>query len=575
MKKYFKLYKKEFILGPLFKLTEAILELLVPLVMVKIIDVGIRNSDVNYILKMGGLLLLISVTSLIFAVICQYYAAVAQQGVGTHMRNDMFEKIGKMSNLDINYFSPSTLTTRINNDVNQIQLAVAMLIRLVFRSPFLIAGSLVMAFALDAKMSIIFFVSAVIVSLVLYFILMKSLPMYKKIQGMLDGISKIVNENLSGIRVIRAFSKSKHEKAKFNKSNSDLTACSLRVAKISALLNPITFAIINLSIVAILFFGGKNVNSGFLSQGQIVAFTNYMTQILLSIIVFSNVIIIFSKAFASYSRVKEILDFEPTLSDENNSSFDLDFTKSAIEFKNVDFSFAKASEKVLSNISFKIEMGETVGIIGGTGSGKTALVNLIPRFFDVDSGEVLVFSKNVKAYKFDILRKAIHTVTQKSVLFSGSVRDNLLYGDKNATDEELISALKTAQAFAFVMSSPDGLDMKIAENGKNLSGGQKQRLTIARAIVGKPQILILDNSSSALDFVTEKALRKSISNDLFDTTVIIVSQRISSIKNADKIIVLDNGKICGIGTHSELLEKDEVYKEICLSQLSTSEVASK
>lgn len=572
MKKYFNLYKKQFILGPAFKLAEAILELFVPITVASMIDKGIAVGDTAYIFKMGIVLFLLALFGVLFAIVCQYSAAVAQQGVGTHLRNDIFDKINLMSREDIDTFTSASLTTRITNDITQIQSAVAMLIRLVFRSPFLIVGSLIAAVGLDAKMSIIFFVSALLVSVILYYILSRSLPLYSQIQRKLDRAASIVKDSLSGVRVIRAFSRTEYEKDKFEKANEELTERSVKVGRLSALLNPLTFAVMNTAIVLILYFGGIKVNTGKLTQGEVLAFTNYMTQILLSIIVFSNVIVIFTKAGASYQRIKEVLDFEPSMTDDNARFTQADETKPAVEFKNVCYSYGEADENVLTDVDFSINKGETVGIIGGTGSGKTTLVSLIMRFYDVDSGEIDVFGHDVRDYKFSALRSIAHIVPQENRLFSGSVRKNLLYGDQNATDEDIERALRISQSEEFVKKLPNGLDTEINENSKNLSGGQRQRLCIARALLGNPKIVIFDDSSSALDFATDSKLRKAIHDELSDTTVIIVSQRVNTVKNCDRIIVMNEGGISAIGTHSELYKTNEVYNEICLSQLSEREV---
>ncbi len=571
MKKYIAQYKKQFIMGPAFKLAEAILELLVPLVMARIIDVGVKNGDVPYILKMGGVMLLLGAVGLGFAVICQYSAAVAQQGVGTALRRDMFAKINALSASDRASFSNATLVTRITNDINQIQSGVAMLIRLVFRSPFLIAGSLIMAMALDLKMSIIFFVAGFLVSLIMYYILSRSLPLYRKIQQKLDGLSRITGESLSGVRVIRAFGKSKYETKRFSDANADLTRICVRVAKLNAYLNPLTFAVINLGIVVLLYFGGKNVDTGALTQGEIIAFTNYMTQILLSIIVFANVIVVFTKAAASIDRVKEVLKSEPTMHEGTVQAAALD-TKTAVELKQVDFSFTDAEEKVLCGVNLQIDKGQTVGIIGGTGSGKTALVNLIWRLYDADSGAVCVFGHDVKDYTFQGLRNCVHIVSQGSRLFKGTVRENLLCGQTDISEESLQTALSISQSAEFIGKLPNGLDTEVEEGGKNFSGGQKQRLSIARALVGNPDILILDDASSALDFATDAKMRKAISEHFADKTVILVSQRVSTVRTADKIVLMDDGRICGEGTHEELYQSNELYREICDSQLSESEV---
>lgn len=572
MRKYYMLYKKEFILGPACKLTEAILELLVPLVMARIVDVGVQNGDVPYILKMGGLMVLLGAAGLGFAVICQYCAAVAQQGVGTALRRDLLHKIHTLSSADRAQFSNATLITRITNDVNQIQSGVAMLIRLVFRSPFLIAGSLIMAMALDLRMSVIFFIAGFLVSGIMYYVLSRSLPLYKKIQQKLDGLLRITGENLSGVRVIRAFVRQAHETKRFADGNEALTRVCMRVAKLNAYLNPLTFAVINLGIAALLVFGGFKVNAGSLTQGEIIALTNYMTQILLSIIVFANVIVVFTKAGASIDRVKEVLAAEPTMHEGTEETFDENAP--AVEVRHVDFSFAGSEEKLLSNIDFTIERGETVGIIGGTGAGKSVLVNLLMRLHDVTGGEVRIFGRDVRDCTFAALRGAVHIVSQGSRLFQGTVRENLLCGKRDISDEALRQALRIAQCSEFVDKLPEGLDAPVEEGGKNFSGGQRQRLCVARALVGDPEILIFDDSSSALDYATDANMRSAVSKELRGKTVLYVAQRVSTVRNADKIILLDDGEVRGIGTHQALYTENELYREICDSQLSESEAVS-
>lgn len=574
MKKYVAQYKKEFILGPAFKLAEAILELLVPLVMAKIIDVGVQNGDVPYILKMGGLMVLLGVLGLGFAIICQYCAAVAQQGIGTALRRDLLQTINSLSKADRDKFSNATLITRITNDINQIQSGVAMLIRLVFRSPFLIAGSLIMAMVLDLKMSIIFFVAGFLVSGIMYFILSRSLPLYKKIQQKLDGLSRITGEGLSGVRVIRAFGKSKHEKERFSDENAVLTKISVRVGRLNAYLNPLTFAVINLGIVLILYFGGVNVNTGALTQGEIIAFTNYMTQILLSIIVFANVIVIFTKAAASITRVEDVLNTKPTMEEGTLQKFNPENGSPAVAFENVDFSFTDAEEKVLSDIRLEIKKGQTVGIIGGTGAGKSAMINLMLRLYDADSGHVRVFGHDVRDFTFRALRSTVHIVSQGSRLFKGTVLDNLTCGKTDVPDEQIEAALRISQSAEFVEKLPDRLQTPVEEGGKNFSGGQRQRLCIARALVGDPEILIFDDSSSALDYATDAKMRRAIATELSGKTIVLVSQRVSTVRNADQIVLMDDGKICGIGTHEQLFRDNELYREICHSQLSEKEAAN-
>ena len=573
MKRYFKKYKLQFIMGPAFKLAEAILELFVPIVMSKIIDVGVKNGDTSYILKMGALMFALGAFGLLFAVICQYSAAVAQQGVGTDLRYDMFKKIHALSAADRAQFSNATLVTRLTNDINQIQSGVAMLIRLMFRSPFLIAGSLIMAMALDLRMSVIFLIAGALVSIIMYIILSRSLPLYKKIQNKLDVLSRIVSENLAGVRVIRAFQKTKAERTRFANENADFTKIQVRVGRLNAFLNPLTFAVINLGIVAVLYFGGKNVYVGNLTQGEVIAFTNYMTQILLSIIVFANVIVIFTKAAASIDRVKTVLETEPTMQEGNKTAVHVG-NDIAVCFDKVDFSFNTAEEKVLSDISFTVKRGETVGIIGGTGAGKSALINLIWRLYDADKGTVSVFGADVKDYTYRTLRNVVHIVPQGGALFKGTVRENLLCGKTDVPKEEIANALRVSQAAEFVRQLPEGLDAPVEEGGKNFSGGQRQRLTIARALLGNPEVLIFDDASSALDFATDLKLRRALRESYTDKTVIWVSQRVSSVKTADKILLLDDGVLCGIGTHEELYRDNELYREICHSQAQESEVGA-
>lgn len=564
---FLKDYKKESILGPIFKLIEAILELFIPIVMAKIIDVGVKNKDMIYIFKMGGILILLGITGLIFALVCQYYASKASQGVGTAIRSSLFSKINTFSHSEIDKIGTPTLITRITNDVNQIQNGVAMMIRLGSRAPFIIIGSTIMALALDLKLSLIFLITIPLITLTIYFVMSKSLPLYKIIQNKLDTISLITRENLEGTRVIKAFSNEENEKLRFKNASNDLSDLSIGVGKISALLNPLTYMIMNLSIVAILWFGGIKVNSGSLTQGETIAFVNYITQILLTLIVFAQLIVILTKASTSANRVSEILEIESTITENNIIKLNNITTNPFIEFKNVCFSYTNSNEYSLSNISFTINKNETIGIIGGTGSGKSTLINLIPRFYDSSKGQVLVNGIDVKNYSLKSLRNLIGIVPQKAVLFTGTLLENLKWGKEDVTLSEIEAALEISQSSSFVQSLPKQYDTPILQGGKNLSGGQKQRLTIARALVSNPEILILDDSSSALDFTTDANLRKALKEKVKDTTVIMVSQRASSIKNADKIIVLDNGEIAGIGSHDYLIENCEVYKEIYSSQL--------
>ncbi len=571
-KRFLPQYKWEVIIGQTFKLLEAVLEIFVPVVMAKIVDVGIKGrAGESYIYKMGGILLLLAVVGVGFAIICQYLASKASQGVGTVIRNELFRKVNSFSYKNVDKFGTPSIITRITSDVNQFQNSVAMYIRLATRAPFIIFGSAVMAMTIDLKLSAIFLVIIVLVTLILYTIMSKSVRFYSIIQSALDKISLRTRETLSGVRVIRAFSKQKDEEVKFTETSEEYLKLSLRVGKLSALLNPLTYLILNLAIVAILIFGGFQVNIGELTQGEIIAFINYMTQISLTLIVVANLVLLFTKGAASAARINEILDTDSEILDgkiaETSTSGNI-----VVEFKNVSFSYYDNGEMELNDITFSALKGETVGIIGGTGSGKTTLVNLICRFYDVSSGEVFISEKNIRDYKLSVLREKIAVVPQKAVLFSGTLRENLLLGNQNATDEELLKAIEISQSTSVLENLPNGLDSEISQGGKNLSGGQKQRLTIARAIVCNSEILILDDSASALDFATEAALRKAIATEIKNTTVFIVSQRVNSLKDADKIIVLDDGKLVGIGKHSELLENCEFYKEICLSQLSEKEV---
>lgn len=570
---YLKDFKKECFLGPLFKLLEAILELIVPLVMAKIIDIGVKSYDTSYIIKMGILIIILGIVGLGSALVCQYFAAKASQGFGTKLRNELFRHINSLSHSEIDNIGTPSLITRIINDVNQLQVAVAMAIRLGVRAPFIILGSAIMAMFINLKLSLIFFLSIPLIVLTLYLVMGKAIPLYRVIQKKLDKISLITRENLEGVRVVRAFSKQEVEKDRFNIAALDHSNTAIKVGKLSALLNPLTFMIMNFSIAFIVWFGGIGVNNGNFTQGEIIAFVNYMTQILLTLIVVANLVIIFTKASASATRVNEVLDTKSSIK-EASSSTKVQATNNSskiIEFKNVSFSYNNSKQYSLKNISLSINKGETIGIIGGTGSGKSTLVNLIPRFYESTEGEIFINGENIKNYSLKNLRNLFGIVPQKAVLFTGSLRENMKWANKNASDEEILMALDIAQCSDFLSNLKDGLDTSVLQGGKNFSGGQKQRLTIARALVGSPKIIILDDSSSALDFATDLKLRQALNTHAKDITTIIVSQRASSIKNSDKIVVLDDGKLAGIGTHEELLENSEVYKEICLSQLTREE----
>lgn len=566
---FMKDYKKEAILGPIFKLIEAILELFIPIVMAKIIDIGVKNKDINYVFKMGGILILLGAVGLAFALICQYYASIASQGAGTSIRSKLYRHINNLSYSEIDEIGTPTLITRLINDITQIQTGIAMLIRLGTRSPFIIIGSTIMAISINLKLSLIFLITTPLIALVIYLVMSKSLPLYKVIQGKLDNLSLITRENLEGARVIKAFSKEDSEKERFKAATIGLSDTSINVGKISALLNPITYIIMNIAVIAILWYGGIKVNIGSLTQGEVIAFINYITQILLSLIVFSQLIVTLTKGATSANRVLEILNINPSITDNKTNYKDSSKKdKPLIEFRNVSFSYKDSNEYSLKDINLIINKNETIGIIGGTGSGKSTLINLIPRFYDATKGQVLVKGIDTKNYTLKELRNLIGIVPQRAVLFKGSILDNLKWGKENATIDEINEALEISQAKSFVESLPQNINSEVMQDGKNFSGGQKQRLTIARALISKPEILILDDSSSALDFATDADLRGALKEKTSETTVLIVSQRASSIKNADKIIVLDNGEIAGIGTHDYLLENCEVYNEICSSQLN-------
>ncbi len=562
--KYIKPYRIQAIIGFLFKMTEAFFELIVPMVVADIIDNGIAKNDSNYILKMGFVLFLLAIIGYCCALICQYFASKTSQGFGTYLRNDMFKAMNAYDYENIDDIGTPSLITRITNDVNQLQLAVAMAIRLVSRSPFLIIGSLIMAFQINVQMALIFLLSAPLLALCIFLVMSKSLPLYIRIQKQLDRVSLICRENLSGIRVIRAFSKQFQEKNRFEEATQKQKDMQIKVGKISALLNPLTSVIVNIAIIFILYIGGIRVNAGSLTQGEIIALINYMNQILLSMFVFANVIVIFNKASASYKRIQEVLAIHPHIHDgSGNTNFQ---KENLISFDHVTFAYQGA--QALKDLNFKIIKGETIGIIGGTGSGKSTLVHLIPRFYDVTQGQILIKGNPIQDYPLKGLREMIGIVPQQAVLFTGTIRENIQWGKKDASDSEIKEALRIAQA-TFVDELDEGLDSMIHQGGKNLSGGQRQRLTIARALVKKPEILILDDSASALDFATDAALRKALKT--LDSTTIIVSQRVSSLMHADKILVLSHGELVGMGNHQELLETCSLYQEIAKSQLSEEE----
>ena len=647
--KYLKNYKLESILGPLFKMLEASFELFVPLVMAKIIDIGIGSGDTGYILKMGGILILLGGVGLICSLTAQYFSARAAVGFGTALRNDLLKHINRFSYTEIDKVGTATLITRMTSDANQVQSGVNMVLRLFLRSPFIVLGAMVMAFTIDVKAALVFVVAIPLLSIVVFGILIISMPLYKKVQRQLDKVLLTTRENLLGARVVRAFNRQEDEKTRFDEENGKLVKFQVFVGKISALMNPITYVIINGAIIVLIWIGGDHVNRGIITQGEVVALVNYMSQILVELVKLANLIITISKSLACANRISAVFDQKPGMEEKNRAAFDggcvvngFDEDREAgketgrnaeqetgrelgrnveqktgrelgrnaeqktgrelgqnaeqetgrelsqnaeqdtgrrtesgapkVEFRNMSFAYEGAKEDSLEQISFSAMTGQTIGIIGGTGSGKTTLVNLIPRFYDATSGEVLVDGINVKEYPFESLRDKIGVVPQKAVLFKGSIRDNIKWGKKDASDEEIYQALKTAQASEFVEEKGEGLDFMILQGGKNLSGGQKQRLTIARALVKRPEILIMDDSASALDFATDASLRKAIKQDTGDMTVFLVSQRAATVRSADRILVLDDGRLAGFGAHKELLKTCEVYREICLSQLSKEEV---
>lgn len=562
---FLKPYRLQLTIGPFFKLSEAVLELLIPTLMAMIIDNGVNMSNRPYVIKMGVIMLVIATCGVLFAYICQYSASIASQGFGTDVRNAMYKKISLFSCSDLDKFGASSLINRITGDVNQLQQAVAMLIRLVIRAPFLCIGGLIMAMAIDLKLSVIFMIVIPLFIVVLFLVMFKAVPLYKSVQKKLDALTLVLRENLSGVRVIRAFAGVKREKERFSDSNSDYANTAIRVGKIAALTNPATTIIMNLAVIAVIKIGGIRVNTGNLSQGEIIAFINYLTQILNAMIIVANLVVLYTKAYASAGRVCEVLDAEPSVKYGTEKKTGIAGAP-CVEFKNVSMTYLGSSVPSLENINIKINTGETVGIIGGTGSGKSTLVNLIPRFYDVSGGEVLLNGINVKEYPEEQLRSEIAIVQQRANLFTGTIAHNLRMAKADATAEDMKKACDTAQASEFVDRLPDGYNTVVSQSGNNLSGGQKQRLTIARALIKESPILIMDDSASALDFATDARLRRAIKEDTAHKTVIIVSQRVNTIKDADKIIVLDDGEIAGTGTHEELIENCPVYREICISQ---------
>ena len=563
MTSFFAPYKKELIVGPFCKLVEAVLELLIPLIMAEIIDKGIALADWKFVLKYSGLIVLACTSGLCFSLVCQIFASRCSQGYGTDVRNALFKHINSLSSEQFDDFGTPSLLTRLSGDINQLQVAVAMLIRLVVRAPFIIIGSVVMAIILNPRLSLVFIAATPVIALALFFIMRSTVPRYKKVQKKVDDLSKVTRENLTGVRVVRAFAKEEEERERFDGEAKELAKAASVVGAISALLNPVSLLIINLAITAVVYFGGDMVNTGDMTQGEVTAFVNYLTQISLALVITANLVVIFTKASASGARVKEILNTSPSVTDGEGVEWGEDGAP-RVEFKHVFFGYG--GNDVLQDISFKIYPSKVVGVIGGTGSGKSTLVNLLPRFYDVRRGSVLINGRNVKDYKLKQLRDRIGYVPQRTVLFSGTIRENMLWGNPGATDEDIMQALRTAQAEEFVAKLPEGLDTQVNQGGKNFSGGQRQRLTIARALVRRPEIVIMDDSASALDFATDLKLRTAIRHNLTDTTTFIVSQRATSVRHADLIIVLDGGVAVGMGRHDELMRTCEVYREIVQSQ---------
>lgn len=593
--KYLKPFLKQVTLGPAFKLFEAILELMIPLLMAMLIDNGVKANNPSYVYIMGGIMIAIAITGAGSAFVCQYYASVASQGFGTNMRSLVFKKVQSLSFSDIDKIGTSSLINRITSDVNQLQFAVAMLIRLVVRVPFLCIGGVIMAMIINLRLSLVLLMTIPLFAICIYFIMTRTIPLYKTVQKKLDTLSSIIRENLAGVRVIRAFAQFDRERERFLKSNKEYSDTAIRVGRVSALLNPATTVIVNLGIAAILWFGGVQVHIGNMTQGEIIAYINYIYLILSALIVLANLVVTFTKAAASANRVNEILEIEPSIVDKSkkdkdknidtsqiNTYFGKDITTSnkcnsnitletpVIQFKEVNFSYDGSSVYALKNISIEIKKGQTVGIIGSTGAGKSTLINLITRFYDATEGTVYVNGIDVKDQKQKELRSKIGIVPQKSVLFSGTIQENLKWGNKNSQYEDIISAAKIAQAYEFIDKKPERFQTLVSQDGANLSGGQKQRLAIARALLKNPEILLLDDSSSALDYATDAAFRRQLKERLAELTIVMVTQRVATIKNVDLIVVLDEGEVVGNGTNDYLLDNCSVYKELYYSQEANS-----
>ena len=577
---YIRDYRVRAVLAPLFKCLEACFDLFVPLVISRMIDRGIRSGNLGYVFRMGGLLLALAVIGLLCSFTAQFFAAKVAIHTGKGLRNDLFRHINSLGYREIDTLGTSTLITRMTSDINAVESGVNMALRLFMRSPFIVFGAMVMAFTISARAGLIFTVTIVILFIVVFGIILTTAPMYRANQGQLDRIMKTTRENLLGVRVVRAFNRQASEIDEFRRENERLTQMQVSVGRISALLNPVTYVIINLAVVYLIYRGGGFVYEGAITQGGLVALVNYMSQILVELIKLANLIIQITRARASMNRIDGIFALQPAVSDANVSardavtaprSGDQRSCVPAVEFRQAAFAYTEGAEDALRDISFRAMPGQTIGVIGGTGAGKTTLINLIPRFYDATAGEVLVSGQNVRDYALETLRAKIGLVPQRSVLFRGTLRSNMQWGKPDATDDEIYAALKTAQAYDFVEQKGEGLELEVEQEGRNFSGGQKQRLAIARALVRHPEILILDDSASALDFATDAALRKAIKSDTGSMTVFLISQRVSTVRNSDQIIVLDDGQVAGIGTHAELYRSCPVYHEICLSQLSQAE----
>lgn len=571
--KYLNHYKKESVIAPLFKMLEATFELFVPLVMADIIDIGIANRDTEYILIRGVVLVALGIIGLTCSLTAQYFAAKAAVGFGTEVRNSLFVHINSLSYTELDVLGTSTLITRMTTDINQVQNGVNLFLRLFLRSPFIVFGAMIMAFTINVKAALVFVVAIPLLALVVFGVMKLSIPMYADVQKQLDSVVLSTRENLNGARVIRAFNRQEDEKEAYREKNGLLKDLQMKVGNLSALMNPVTYVIVNLAIVAIVWTGGREVDNGVITQGEVVALVNYMSQILVELIKLANLIVNITKSLACAERISSVLEVKTSVMEaENPAKPEANKNAPVVELDGVSFTYSGAGAESLTDISFRVMPGETVGIIGSTGSGKSSLVNLIPRFYDATKGVVKINGRDVKEYSLTALRDMIGVVPQKAVLFKGTIRDNMKWGREDATDEEITQALKTAQAWDFVAAKEKGLDTEITQGGSNLSGGQKQRLTIARALVRTPAVLILDDSSSALDFATDAKLRAAIRENSRRSTVFIVSQRASTVRYSDKIIVLEDGMAAGIGTHEELIKTCDVYKEICMSQLSAEEV---